>query len=212
MPQGNKSLTQFKGSYSRKLAEHYSLTSDMFTYQMRSYTVPSKKKHKEKKITHQNIEWYIDQITYFHFGRYVFNQNNITIEYRYDTDLIKYSKGEFIDYYGDDDYIIHWYQAPENILQVDNVVYEKKYDTDLLSYTKQEFIEHYGIDNYLVHWTLAPYNITGEDENEIEERYGEDLLSYTKQEFINHHGIDNYLVYWQHAPTYLIQDTDYSPI
>ena len=112
MPRGNKSVSEFKGTDARELAEHYSLTPDMFTNTIRSYTVPSTKINKEKKITLNDIKWYIDQYCYFYFGTYLYSENNITIEYRYDTDLIQYTKEEFKNYYGINNYDIHWNLAP----------------------------------------------------------------------------------------------------
>ena len=86
----------------------------------------------------------------------MYSENNITIEYRYDTDLIQYTKEEFKNYYGTDYFLSHWDTAPEYIIDQTEFSNEKRYDTDLIRYTKQEFIDTYGIDNYYIHWALAP--------------------------------------------------------
>ena len=40
-------------------------------------------------------------------GTYLYSENNITIEYRYDTDLIKNKKEKFKNYYGIDYFLSH---------------------------------------------------------------------------------------------------------
>ena len=117
MPIRNNSKSQFKGLEAKQIADKFNIRADMIHDEARSYTVPSSKNStKVKKITIDDIKWFIDQLYYHYYGKYKFNIKNIKIEERYDTDLIKYSKVEFINYYGIDEYLIHWESAPDYLI------------------------------------------------------------------------------------------------
>ena len=123
MPIGNKSKSEFKGLEAKQIADEYNIEPDMISNDARSYVVPSSKNTiKIKKITLNDIKWFIDQLYYRHYGKFKFNIENINIEFKYDTDLQIYSKFEFIEYYGINNYLIYWNSAPEYL--VNNIDYD----------------------------------------------------------------------------------------
>ena len=150
----NTSKSEFKGTEAKLLANRYNIEPYMIVYEDRSYTVPSSSKTtlKIKKITTKDIKWFIDQMYYYHYGTFKFNINNIHIEFKCDTDMQEYTKFEFIKFYGEHNYLIHWNLAP--LCEQD--ISEWRYDTNLINYTKKQFIQFYGFNNYLIHWNNAP--------------------------------------------------------
>ena len=154
MPISNTSKSEFKGLEAKLLSDRYNIEPHMINYEERSYTVPSSKNGlKIKKITKKNVERFIDRIYYYYYGTFKFNINNIDIEFKYDTDMQEYTKFEFIKFYGEQNYLIHWTSAPfSNTRDQD----EWRYDTNLINYTKKQFIKFFGFENYLVHWNNAP--------------------------------------------------------
>ena len=151
MPKSNTPTSHFKGIEAKRLAQKFHVTPNCIPNYLRSYTIPSQKTIKHKLITVDDIQWHIDQIAYLNHGKYVFSKYNITNELRYDTDNNNYTKAEFIEYYGSDNYFYNWNNAPS-----EPYLEQKKYDTDLNNYTEQDFIDYYGDDNYLEHWINAP--------------------------------------------------------
>ena len=154
MPISNTSKSEFKGTAAKLLANKYNIEAYMIEYEDRSYTVPSSKNaFKIKKITKKDVEWFIDQLYYYHYGTFKFNIINIDIEFRCDTDMQEYTKFEFIKFYGKQNYLIHWNLAPNDVT---TDVPELRYDINLIKSTKKEFIKIYGFNNYLNHWNNAP--------------------------------------------------------
>ena len=153
MSSRNKNKSQFKGIEAKNIADKFNIDPDLIPDELRSYTIPSGHNTiKVKKITLYDIKWFIDRLYYHFYGTYKFDIKNITIEKRYDTNLLNYTKEEFIEYYGIDNYLLYWNTAPSDITGILN---EKRYDSDLNKYSLEEFIEYYGIDNYFIHWDVA---------------------------------------------------------
>ena len=153
MPKGNIPTSQFKGYEAKLLAQEFDVNPECIPNYLRSYIIPSNKKIKQALITADDIKWYVDRLTYLHFGKYVFSRYNIINELRYDIDNEKYTKLEYIEFYGLNNYLEHWDNAPST-----PYIVEKRYDTDLNNYTKQEFIDYYG-NNYSEHWNNAPIEL-----------------------------------------------------
>lgn len=153
MPKGNTPKSHFKGPEAKLLSHAYNVTPDCIPSSLRTYTIPSNKTIKKKLITLDDVKWYLDQLAYSYYGKYVFSKHNIINELRYDTDNNNYTKSEFIDFYGINNYLDYWNNSP-------SLPYpeEKRYDTDLIKYTQDEFMDYYG-DDYLEHWINAPTHL-----------------------------------------------------
>lgn len=150
MPKGNIPKSHFKGPEAKQLSQAYNVTPDCIPSYLQSYTIPSNKIIKQKLITSYDVKSYLDQLAYLH---YVFSKHNIVNELRYDTDNNSYTISEFIDFYGINNYLDYWNNAP-------SLPYpeERRYDTYLIKYTQDEFMDYYG-DDYLEHWFNAPTHL-----------------------------------------------------
>lgn len=104
MPSGNKTSSEFKGFKARKLASDFNLPPEAFSHYFRNGA--------NNTINYDDVSWLVDQIHYDTHGTHKINPYNIILDKRFDTDLVAYTKKQFIDFYGLTNHISHWERAP----------------------------------------------------------------------------------------------------